>query len=84
MKEINDSGGKAIGISTDSTSVESLNSAFETISKELPDHKLAAAVYNVAAWVPPKPFTEATLEELNGSINANMCVECPRYVTAFK
>ncbi|KAH8664512.1 hypothetical protein BX600DRAFT_464578 [Xylariales sp. PMI_506] len=72
VKEINSAGGKAIGISTDATSVESLNAAFDTISKELPEHKLAAAIYNAAAGFAPKPFVEAKLEELNSSIDVNI------------
>lgn len=72
--EINDAGGKAIGVNGDTSSVESLKAAFETIEKEFPDHKLAAAVFNPSAGFTPKPFTEIKLEELEASIDANMYV----------
>lgn len=72
VKEINDAGGKAIGINADTTSIESLNEAFETIRKELPDHKLAAAIYNANTALAPKPFIEVKPEELEASIDGNM------------
>ncbi|KAI0123444.1 short chain dehydrogenase [Xylariales sp. AK1849] len=72
VKEINDAGGKAIGINADASSVESLEAAFESISKELPDHKLAAAIYNAAGGFPPRPFLEIKSEELEASINGNI------------
>ncbi|KAI1860028.1 uncharacterized protein JN550_011712 [Neoarthrinium moseri] len=72
VKEINDGGGKAIGIDTDATSVESLNAAFETIKKELPDHKLAAAICNAAAGLKPQPFIEIKPEQLETSIDVNI------------
>jgi NAD(P)-dependent dehydrogenase (short-subunit alcohol dehydrogenase family) len=72
VKEINDAGGKAIGLNADASSVESLTTTFETISKELPDHKLAAVVFNPSAGFPPRPFLEVKLEELNSSIDVNM------------
>jgi len=39
VEEINKAGGKAIGISTDTSDAESLKVAFRVIQKELPDYK---------------------------------------------
>jgi hypothetical protein len=61
VAEINNAGGKAIGISADSSSVESLNAAFETISKELPDHKLAAANTTLQLDSRPSPSSRSSL-----------------------
>ncbi|KAH6658505.1 hypothetical protein BKA67DRAFT_656694 [Truncatella angustata] len=72
VKEINDAGGKAIGIDADASSIESLKAAFETIKKDLPDYKLAAAVFNPSARPAPKPFAEVQPEELESSIDANI------------
>lgn len=72
VKEINDAGGKAIGVNADASSIESLNAAFEIIQKEFADHKLAAAVFNPSAGFTPKPFTEVKPEELEASIDGNM------------
>jgi NAD(P)-dependent dehydrogenase (short-subunit alcohol dehydrogenase family) len=69
VAEIQQSGGQAIGISTDATNEESLASAFETIKKELPTSKLAAAIYNVNGGWARKPFLEATLQDLENGLN---------------
>lgn len=74
VKEINEAGGKAIGISADTSDRDSLASAFVTIKKELPDHKLAAAIFNASAGFPRKPFLEIKPEELETSLNVNMFV----------
>lgn len=74
MKAVNDAGGKAIGISADSSDRASLDAAFETIAKELPDYKLAAAIYNASAGLRPTPFVEVDPEVLETSINVNMYV----------
>lgn len=71
VTEINGSGGRAIGIPTDATDAASVKSAFDTIKKELPDLKLAAAIYNVGASFGIKPFLEFKLEELDGSLKGN-------------
>ncbi|KAI5928058.1 short chain dehydrogenase [Camillea tinctor] len=71
VAEINKAGGKAIGISTDATDQKSVDSAFETIKKELPGHKLAAAVFNAAAGFARKSFLELTVEDLNTSLTGN-------------
>ncbi|KAI1823512.1 NAD(P)-binding protein [Xylaria intraflava] len=72
VKSINESGGKAIGLNADATDRASLDAAFETIAKELPDHKLAAAVYNASAGPRPGPFVEVDPKTLENSININI------------
>lgn len=71
VAEINAAGGKAIGISTDVSSPESVENAFAQISKEFQGKKLAAAVYNVSGRMARKPFLEATLEEYEASFGAS-------------
>ena len=44
VSEIKAAGGQAIGISTDTSDTQSVISAFETIKKEFPEGKLAAAI----------------------------------------
>ncbi len=44
VAEIKQNGGEAIGISADTSDVESVKSAFETIKKEFQGKKLAAAI----------------------------------------
>ncbi|KUI67505.1 Oxidoreductase UcpA [Cytospora mali] len=71
VAEINGQGGKAIGIAADATDAAAVKSAFESIKKELPDLKLAAAVYNVAAGRALKPFLELKSEDLDASLKGN-------------
>lgn len=71
VTDINGKGGKAIGIPADVTDAASVTSAFESIKKELPDFKLAAAVYNVGAGRAFKPFLELHSEDLEASLKGN-------------
>ncbi|OTB03395.1 hypothetical protein M426DRAFT_321765 [Hypoxylon sp. CI-4A] len=71
VAEINKSGGKAIGISADTSDVKSLDSAFEAIAKELPGFKLAAAIYNVGAGFQRKPFLELTVDDFDAAVGGN-------------
>lgn len=70
MNEIKQSGGKAIGITADATDETAINAAFETIKKELPGSRLAAAIYNVNAGFARKPFLELTKKDLDTSLDA--------------
>ncbi|RQM04708.1 hypothetical protein DH86_00003675 [Scytalidium sp. 3C] len=74
VEEINKAGRKAIGITADATDESALKSAFETIRRELPDSKLAAAIYNVRPNSRPsrKPFLELTKEDLDISLKGNI------------
>lgn len=72
MTEINDAGGKALGIPTDTSDPASVKSAFQKISTEFgSDIKLAAAVYNVGAGRSLRPFLEMQLDDLDGSLRGN-------------
>lgn len=71
VKEINSAGGKAIGISTDVSSAESVKNAFAEIKKEFAGKKLAAAVFNVGGRFVRKPFLELTEEEYVTGYEAN-------------
>lgn len=72
VNQINKAGGKAFGIAADSTDPQALASAFETISKELPELQLAAAVYNVRPGIRQVggfgPFLERKLEHLDTAL----------------
>jgi len=71
VKEINDAGGTAIGISTDISSASSVKDAFAEIQKEFKGKQLAAAVYNVGGKFIRKPFLELTLEDYEAGYEAN-------------
>ena len=68
VKEIEQSGGKAIGITADAADPSSINSAFETIGKEFAGLKLAAAVFNPSAGFTRKPFLELDIKDLETSL----------------
>jgi NAD(P)-dependent dehydrogenase (short-subunit alcohol dehydrogenase family) len=71
VKEINAAGGKAIGIAVDVSDVQSVDAAFESIKTQLPDHKLAVAVYNVGGNLKLAPFLELTVENWDASLAGN-------------
>lgn len=64
-KEINDQGGKAVGISADVSNAKSLVAAFQQIEKEFPGAHCAAAVFNAAGGMVRKPFLEVSEEEFS-------------------
>lgn len=81
VKEINSSGGKAVGISADTTDNDSVKNAFEKIKSELPGLDLAAAIYNVGGGFVRKPFLELTENEFLGGYETNGYVSgcfCPQ------
>ncbi|KAJ8128562.1 hypothetical protein O1611_g5070 [Lasiodiplodia mahajangana] len=71
VSEISQAGGRAVGVTADVTDVKSMESAFNTIKKELPDLKLAAAVYNVSSGYMIKPFLELKPEDLDNSLSGS-------------
>ncbi|KAK2754879.1 hypothetical protein FQN54_006772 [Arachnomyces sp. PD_36] len=71
VQEVSDSGGRAIGISTDASDAESVKRAFEKISQEFPGAPLAAGVYNVGGQFIRKPFLELTEKEFTSGYDAN-------------
>lgn len=71
VSEINGSGGKAVGISTDVTDPKSVQNAFRQIDKEFGGASLAAAVFNVGGRFVRKPFLELSLEDFQAGYDAN-------------
>lgn len=63
VKEINDAGGKAIGISTDLTDGASIKAAFDKIEAEYGAGGAAAAVFNASARFVRKGLLELSVEE---------------------
>ncbi|KAH7166475.1 short-chain dehydrogenase [Dactylonectria macrodidyma] len=69
VAEIRKAGGQAIGITADMTDPAVIDSTFDTIAKELPDSKLAAAIYNVNSGFLIKPFLETKPEEFQTALS---------------
>lgn len=67
VKEINGSGGRAIGISTDVSSEESVKSAFERIKQEYQGAGCAAAIFNASGPFSRKPLLEMSVGEFEKS-----------------
>ena len=73
VEEINSSGGRALGISTDVSDAKSVSSAFKQISSDLGQASLAAAVFNVGGKFIRKPFLELSQEDFEAGYEANGC-----------
>ncbi|KAI1110024.1 NAD(P)-binding protein [Nemania sp. NC0429] len=71
VNTITQAGGRAVGISADVVDAKSMGSAFDTIARELPDFRLAAAVYNVASGYMIKPFLQLKPEDLDDSLSGS-------------
>ena len=67
VEEINKSGGKAIGISTDVSNEESVKNAFKKIKEEFGDANCAAAIFNASGRFARKPFLEMTVQDFTTS-----------------
>ena len=65
VQEINKSGGKAIGISTDVSSPDSLKQAFRKVEEEYNDAPIAAAIFNASGKFVRKPLLDMTVEEFS-------------------
>lgn len=63
VKEINDAGGKAIGISTDLSDASSIKSAFQKIEGEFGNAGCAAAVFNASGRFLRKSILDLSEEE---------------------
>ena len=64
-QEINKNGGKAIGISADVSSEESMKSAFEKIQQEHKDAPIAAAIFNASGRFVRKPLLDMSVEDFS-------------------
>ncbi|KPI39167.1 putative oxido YoxD [Cyphellophora attinorum] len=72
VKEINNGGGHAIGISTDTSDGGSVANAFKQIKEQIGGQgKLVAAVYNVGGRFIRKPFLELSEGEFESGWEAN-------------
>lgn len=71
VSEIKKNGGQAFGVAADVTDSASINSAFDSIKKEMGDAKLAAAVYNVGGGFVRKPFLELSEKEFTSGFESN-------------
>jgi len=72
VEEINKSGGKAVGISTDISSKESVDNMLKTVEKEFPGQGCAAAVFNASGSFKRKPFLETTEEEFSSALKVSV------------
>ncbi|KAJ5620337.1 hypothetical protein N7510_004321 [Penicillium lagena] len=70
VKEINSSGGHAVGISTDLSDSNSVKAAFDQIAEKFPGAGLAAAVFNSSGTFVRKPFLEVTEEEYSTALDS--------------
>ena len=71
VKEINKSGGKAIGISTDVASAKSVKDAFGKIEEEFGGQGCAAAVFNASGRFVRKSVLELTEEEFTAGFEVS-------------
>ena len=72
VKEINNSGGKAIGISTDVSSAASVKSAFQKIEQEFKGTPgCAAAIFNASGKFFRKSVLELTEEEFTAGYDVS-------------
>jgi 3-oxoacyl-[acyl-carrier protein] reductase len=69
VKDIEGAGGKALAIQADATDAKAVNAAVEQVVKTF--GRLDILVNNAGTAI-PKPFEEATLEELNTVIDINL------------
>ncbi|USW54817.1 Putative NAD(P)-binding domain superfamily [Septoria linicola] len=71
-REINASGGKALGISTDVSKPESVKAAFAQIEQTFPNIPVQAAVFNAAGGFVRRPLLDITLEQMDGGLNVSV------------
>lgn len=74
MKEINSSGGQAVGISTDTSDANSVRAAFDQIAKQFPSSVLAAAIFNSGGGLVRKPFLELTEDDYSSALKSQAYV----------
>lgn len=72
VKEINDNGGRAVGISADVSNEESVKSAFETIAQAYDHAPCAAVIYNASGGFVRRPFLDTRLEDLEKGLDVTV------------
>lgn len=65
VEEINKSGGKAVGISTDVSDPKSVKAAFDKIQHEFNTTSCAAAIFNASGRFVRKPLLEMSVEDFS-------------------
>lgn len=70
VDDIKAAGGDALGLTADASDPEAVSAAFDSIAREWPHRKLAAAVYNANAGFAFKPFLELTEGDLDAGLGA--------------
>ena len=63
VQEINKNGGKAMGVSADVSSEESVKSAFDKIKEEHKDASCAAAIFNASGKFVRSPLLEMKVDD---------------------
>lgn len=74
VEEINKSGGKAIGISTDVSSEESVKAAFDKIQQEYKGATCAAAIFNASGRFVRGPLLEMKVDDFTASYDVSWYV----------
>ena len=88
VQEINKSGGKAMGISADVSSPDSMKSAFQKIEEEHKGASCAAAIFNASGRFSRGPLLEMSVDEFSGSfdvswyVRKHVCHYCVPELTA--
>ncbi|KAH6652292.1 short-chain dehydrogenase [Truncatella angustata] len=72
VNEIKAAGGTALGIVADVNDPAAVRAAFGAIKNEIPNSKLAAAVYNVNGGFAMKPFLDLKPEDLEASLDGTV------------
>lgn len=78
VKEINNAGGKAIGISTDVSDANSIKSAFQNIESEFGSHGCAAAIFNASGRFFRKSVLDLSEEEFTAGYDVSWYYILPR------
>lgn len=71
VDEINKSGGKAIGISADVSSQESMQKAFQKIEEEHKGASCAAAIFNASGAFARAPLLEMKVDDFGKSFDVS-------------
>ena len=74
VQEINKSGGKAIGISTDVSSEDSVKAAFKKIEEEYKGASCAVAVFNASGRFVRKPLLEMSVDDFSAGYEVSWYV----------
>ena len=79
VQEINKSGGKAMGISADVSSEESMKAAFDKIKQEHKDASCAAAIFNASGRFVRTSLLEMKVDDFQAGWEVSVYVECNRF-----